>query len=194
MAQRKEFKLRLIHRLSSLFQMEFTRRIHEGTPGTFESVYQTFRHPIRTWMNRKLESPELTEELTQEVFLRAWKSRRLFHPAYELSQWLRAIARNLLIDRFRGGIEASLALEDPHLLIEKTACPGLNPERELERRHRDQEVARRLQELTPEQQEVLHLRLVEQMSYHEIAARLNISLSTVKNQIHRAKLRLLQPH
>jgi len=181
----------LITHLYHLFSFEFTRRIHEGSPGTFETVYHAFRHPIRSWMQKKVNHPELTEELTQEVFLKAWKSRRLFHPAHELSHWIWAIARNLLIDRFRSRSELEAYPGDPLPLIENLKHSGLNPENALENRLRDHEIEKRLKTLSKEQQLALTLRLVEQKSYQEISDQLQLSLAAVKSTLHRAKEKIL---
>ena len=185
-------KLKLVSRLHALFSFEFARRVHEGTPGTFEAVYQRFRHPIRNWMNRRIPDPQLSEELTQEVFLKAWRSRELFHPAFEFSSWLWSIARHILIDNFRKRTSLYQSKEDPFPLIEALEDPGENPESALGSEIERGLLRRSLDKLTDQQKKALVLRVVEHLSYQEIAEQLNLSLSAVKSLIHRARTQMLE--
>jgi RNA polymerase sigma-70 factor (ECF subfamily) len=192
-------KHRLVYRLRSLFTLEFTRRLHEGEPREFERIYDSFRHPLRNWLNRKLPSPELSEDITQEVFLKVWRHRRLFSPAFDLSTWIWSIARNTLIDLFRrnqwnrvltAGVDHPDI--DPVPLIETLPHPSPSAENELSSRIEKARLNRSLASLTELQREALSLRLVEQLSYEEIARRLSLSLSSVKGLIFRARQKLLE--
>src|SRR5947209_883707 len=77
-------------------------------------VYARFGRPIYTLGLRLLGSAEAAEELTQDVFLAAWRKAARFDAARgRLSTWLMAIAHNLAVDRLR----REKGVTRPHLVF-----------------------------------------------------------------------------
>jgi RNA polymerase sigma-70 factor (ECF subfamily) len=76
-------------------------------------------------------------------------------------------------------------------LIEQLEDPSLTPEGELSSRLEKLQLLKGLEKLTEDQRRALSLRVIEQLSYEDIAQQLNLSLSAVKGLIFRAKQRLL---
>src|SRR2546426_7271145 len=87
-----------------------------GDEEAIREVYQRFARPVYTLGFRLLGSAEAAEELTQDVFVTAWRKAARFDPTRgRLSTWLMAIAHNLAIDRLRrdtGATRPNLMLMD----------------------------------------------------------------------------------
>lgn len=132
-----------------------------------------------------LGSPETAEEVAQDAFERVWREARSYRPERgAVRTWLLAIARNAAIDRFRR-TGARAGRETP--LDESVERADLDAEELLERAVRSERVRRALDELPPEQREVIALSFYGGYPQSAIAARLGLPLGTVKG---RARLAL----
>lgn len=133
------------------------------------------------------------QDLTQEVFLRVFKSIASFRSATgSFSVWLTRVTRNLLIDHYRRSKadRATGSLED-HLpmLEEKSAISG-RTEGMLAGREASEVLQTALQKLSPELRETVILRDLEEMEYREIAEALEIPEGTVKSRLNRGRAEL----
>src|SRR6476659_10374193 len=73
-----------------------------GDDAAIRALYGRFGRPVYTLGLRLLGSAEAAEELTQDVFLAAWRKAARFDPSRgRLSTWLMTIAHNLAVDRLR---------------------------------------------------------------------------------------------
>ena len=85
-----------------------------GNEDAVRALYTRFARPIFTLGLRLLGSAEAAEELTQDVFLAAWRKAARFDPARgRLSTWLMTIAHNLAVDRLR----RETGVTRPHLVL-----------------------------------------------------------------------------
>lgn len=129
---------------------------------------------------------EIAEDLTQEVFLRAWKARESYDRSKAAGRtWLFRIARNALIDHYRKKREStndSAAQE----LIEKTA------EVELENAALRHSIQQGLERLSDEDRELITLRYIQDLELMEIAEIVGKNYNAVKVAIHRAVAKLKQ--
>ncbi|MGZ3689491.1 MAG: RNA polymerase sigma factor [Bdellovibrionota bacterium] len=157
-----------------------------GNEADFAWLYRRFRKPIHRYIGTKIRDEGISEELTQEVFLKAFRFRESFELRYEFSTWLWTIARNTVIDWSRTkGLPMGSGSEafDPDQIVDPAPCAE---GRLLERSEREHlmEVMKSLTEL---QRQALLLRVIHRLSYHEIARQLGLSLGAVKGLLFRAK-------
>jgi RNA polymerase sigma-70 factor, ECF subfamily len=133
------------------------------------------------------------QDLTQEVFLRVFRSLKTFRAGEGSFQvWLTRLTRNLLIDHYRrtrldrqtGSIEDQLAV-----LEERTAAGG-RADGLLAGREASEILQAALQKLSPELREAVILRDLQEMEYREIAQSLNVPEGTVKSRINRGRAEL----
>ena len=136
---------------------------------------------------RLTRSPSDAEDATQEIFLDIWRSAGRFDASQGSDKvFIATIARRRLIDRLRKTTNEPPM--DPVEVLETTAWadPGSASETS-----QDAELAARaLQELRPEQREVLELGLLHGLSQSEIAERLGMPLGTVKSFMRRGLIRV----
>lgn len=132
-------------------------------------------------------NPHDAEDLTQDVFVQAFRSLAKFEPG-SIEGWLHRITTNLFLDQVRRKQRIRMVdlPEDadgriPDRRIEEA------PERAFEHRNMGDDVQNALAELSPQMRVVIVLRDMEDLSYEEIASTLNISLGTVRSRIHRAR-------
>jgi RNA polymerase sigma-70 factor (ECF subfamily) len=138
------------------------------------------------------------EDLAQEVFIRVFQNLHSYRGERGgFRTWLRRIARNLLIDSYRGN-----RLEQQHTvscdgtddrvtnLIESVPSREFNPEDNLEKRERKAALRRALRLLGPGLRKAVILRDVQGLTYEEIGNRLNMPVGTAKSKVSRGRLRL----
>ena len=136
---------------------------------------------------RLSRTPSDAEDATQEIFLDIWRSASRFDAAQGSDKvFIAMIARRRLIDRLRKA--ASQPPMDPVEMLETVAWsdPGTASETSSEA----ERAARALQELRPEQREVLELGLLHGLSQSEIATRLGMPLGTVKSFMRRGLIKV----
>lgn len=156
-----------------------------------------YQRPIHALMWRMLGSAgrrELAEDLTQEAFLRAFRSLPRFDPRgpAPLSAWLLRIAARTAIDELRRRRPVITALE--HLEAEPRREPGgvPRPDEVAQWASTARAIRQAVDRLSPEVRAAFLLRAYHEMSYPEIADALEIDLGTVKSRLFRARQALVQ--
>ncbi len=156
-----------------------------GSEDAFKKVYSHFRRPILNFVSTRVRDDEAAEEITQEIFLKVYRSRDLYSEDYAFSTWLWTIARNTVFDSLRERRGEGVA--DGEIHPEELACKVPLIETVLgERQQRKRLFQKLASALTRPQRRVLWLRVARQLSYDEIARKLGLSLSAVKNLAYRA--------
>ncbi len=143
-----------------------------------ERAYLESRDDVYYYLLRLGLPPGEAQETVQEVFLRLFKVLGEGQDIENPRAWAFRVAHNLgLNTRARERRMAPLAvdLREDHR----------SPERELLESERQERMARAVAELSPQQRQCLHLR-AEGLRYHEIAATLGVSVSTVNEFVRRA--------
>lgn len=162
----------------------------------FSAVYDRFRFPIRAYIATRITDAADQDELTQEVFLKAFRSRKSYDPAYEFSTWLWTVARNTVSDWLRKRQPAIAALAtarpDTEVSVEDFPCARHDAEARMIQHSQRRNLLRLFRHLTRPQRRVLWLRIIHQRSYQEIGRQLGLSLPSVKNLSLRAKMKLAQ--
>jgi RNA polymerase sigma-70 factor (ECF subfamily) len=149
------------------------------------------RHHVRlfNFFLRLTADRSLSQDLTQEVFLRILKYRQSYRGESKFSTWMYQIARNLHIDQLRSR-RPELPIDD---IYEECACPQPSPAQEAEAGQDSDLLARALERLPLRKREVLLLSRFQNMKYAEIADMLACSVESVKVQVHRS-LKELRRH
>jgi RNA polymerase sigma factor (sigma-70 family) len=128
------------------------------------------------------------EDLTQETFVRVFRSLADYQPG-TFEGWLHRITTNLFLDmaRRRQRIRFDSLPEDAGDRL-ASADPG--PEQSYNQNHLDPEIQAALDQLPPDFRAAVVLCDLEQLSYEEIAATLNVKVGTVRSRIHRGRVLL----
>lgn len=157
------------------------RQAQQGDAEAFEALYRRLVGRIYALCLRMSRDPQRAEELTQDVFVRAWERMGSFRGDSQFTTWLHRLAVNVVLQagRARGRRE-----DREHLMA--------NPEDYLARVKREMpgtrvDLERAIASLPEGARTVLVLRDIQGYKYDEIAEMQGVALGTVKAQIHRAR-------
>ena len=154
---------------------------------TWEQVVREHSARVYRLAYRLSGNPQDAEDLTQETFVRVFRSLADFSPG-TFEGWLHRITTNLFLDmvRRRQRIRFDALPEDTERL------PGTapSPEQVYSDTHLDPQVQAALDALSPEFRVAVVLCDIEGLTYEEIAATLGIKLGTVRSRIHRGRVQL----
>ena len=156
----------------------------------WEEIIRRYRRRVFGVAYKFTAKYEEAEDLTQEIFLRVFRSLDRFDLNAEFGTWLYSVSRNHCIDRYRSGRREREALVDREIRLEEYASARFDPHRELEARDNKQLLTRALQALPIKLREAVILRDLHGLSYHEIVDRLGLPEGTVKSRISRGRLEL----
>ena len=164
-------------------------RARRGDPSAFEEIVRLYQRRVYGVALRIVRAHDVADDVTQETFLRAWRSLDRFDLERPFGPWVCRIAANLAVNHVRSPRAREEGLPEGHA---ETRSSGPGPLGAL----LDAEGARVLEaamgQLPQEQRAVLVLRVVEDLSYAEIAETLGISPGTVMSRLFRARERLAQ--
>jgi RNA polymerase sigma-70 factor (ECF subfamily) len=171
-------------------EAELVHRAHSGDRRAFGDLLRLYERRVFSVVRRMVWREEDAVEITQEVFLQAFKSRHRFEPGRPFRPWLFRIAINLCRNHLRAGARA----EEPALLDENIAAmwarSGPDPEHEADARERAQLLGKAMVGLRPQDRALLLLRFREEMDYGELGQVYGAPQTVLKMRVHRALSRL----
>jgi RNA polymerase sigma-70 factor (ECF subfamily) len=176
----------------TLTDAELVQRCRGGDQQAWAEIVRQFSRRIYNLAYRFTSSHAGAEDLTQEVFIRVYRSLDQYDSGLgDLSNWLMRLARNLIIDdyrkRQRTPTDSSDDLSDHEYRIRTSTD---SPQRALERQERRLQVLAAINKLSPDLRECVILRDIEELSYQEIVDLLRIPEGTVKSRINRGRIEL----
>lgn len=158
-------------------------RFVAGDNDAVRAVIAEYGGAVRTVARSMVADPELVSEVVQQTFIKAWKAASTFDPARELAPWLYSIARRTAIDVLRRERRPTTGDHEPEVDV-AVAPPSF--EQTWERF----EVRRALDQLSPEERQIVRLSHLMGVPHSEIAERLGLPIGTVKSRSNRALKRL----
>jgi RNA polymerase sigma-70 factor (ECF subfamily) len=168
-------------------------RVKEGDESAFDYLVQKYRRPIVNFMYRMAHNAAAAEDLAQEVFLRAYRSRSSYEASAKFTTWLYRIATNLAINHARDTRherpETTVSLDEPDQETGTTldiADKSLSAEENIVRRERLMAIRQKVQALPERQRMAVVMHKYQQMDYKQIAEVLKLSESATKSLLFRA--------
>jgi RNA polymerase sigma-70 factor, ECF subfamily len=162
-------------------------RIAEGDLAVFDHFVDRYKHRLVAYLGRRIPDMHHREDLAQEVFMRAFRAARqgTYTGEASVATWLFTIAGNCVNDHLRARVRrpetaSSQLADDP---LASRLAPGLTPADAAARQEGDQRVRRLLLLLSPEQQQVVTLRIFGGLTFSEIAEVTGCPLPTVKSRM-----------
>src|SRR6266446_1848424 len=149
-------------------------------------LVERYKDAVQNLAYRMLSNVTEAEDVTQEVFVRAYTQLATYKPAHKFSTWLLSIASHLAIDQLRRRRFLALPLEDVPFL-EWITDLGAGPEQSALEGEQQDEIQAYLQRLPGKYRAVILLRYWYDLSYEEIAMALNLTPALVKARLHRAR-------
>ena len=171
------------------------RRAQRGDADAFEQLLLEHQKNVYNLCYRMAGNPDDAMDLSQETFLRAWRCLDQYQFASAFSTCLYRLCSNICIDflrRRRRQQTVPLTFEDADGEEQTYAVPDAQPlpEEQVELKLTRETLAAAMAQLLPEHRAVLQLRVVNEMSYEQIADVLDIQIGTVKSRLSRARNQL----
>jgi RNA polymerase sigma-70 factor (ECF subfamily) len=165
-------------------EIDVIYQVLEGDVDAFRLLVQRYQKPVISMINNIINDRHICEDITQDVFLTAYKKLSSFDPARSnFSTWLFTIARNKSLNALKRKAAFSMSqlpeMTDSH-----------NPSDDLGKKEFFDELDRVLQTLPTKLKTAFVLAEFEELSYAEIAQIEGVRIGTVKSRINRAKMKL----
>ena len=157
------------------------------TPPSWDEVVREHADRVYRLAYRLTGNPHDAEDLTQETFIRVFRSLASYKPG-TFEGWLHRITTNLFLDMARR--RSRLRMEGLPEDTDRLAGDDPSPEQVWSETHLDPEIEAALDALPPDFRVAVVLCDLEQLSYEEIAATLGIKVGTVRSRIHRGRVML----
>ncbi len=173
--------------------VQLIRRILSGDDAAFSILVQKYQKNVHALVWRKIGDFHIAEEITQDTFLRVYKSLATLKNPNLFAGWLYVIANRLCINWSQKNSPVMQSLEDtPMEEIEKSAYTHyLSEQCEVKASDRHSEIVQKLLQKLPESERtVVTLYYLGEMTAKEIAKFLGVSVNTIKSRIRRARERL----
>ncbi len=157
------------------------------SPPSWNDVVREHADRVYRLAYRLSGNPHDAEDLTQETFIRVFRSLASYKPG-TFEGWLHRITTNLFLDMVRSRSRMRVGALPPD--SERIPGRGPEPEQVYSDTHLDPHLQAALDELAPEFRAAVVLCDVEGLSYEEIGATLGVKLGTVRSRIHRGRAAL----
>jgi RNA polymerase sigma-70 factor (ECF subfamily) len=173
--------------------LELIERCLNGEEAAWEDLVKVHTRRVYSICFRFTGSNQEAQDLSQEVFLRVFRSLKSFRAGEgTFTVWLGRLTRNLLIDHYRRTRldRATDSIEDALPVLEEKTAMSARADGLLAGREASEALQGALQRLSPELRETVILRDLEELEYREIAQVLNVPEGTVKSRLNRGRAEL----
>jgi len=169
-------------------------RCLRGDETAWEELVQLHTRKVYGLCYRFTGSGSEAQDLTQEVFLRIFRTLQTFRSSEgSFGTWMARVTRNLLIDHYRRTRQERVtdSIEEQLPMLEEAgAAASARPDHAIAGREASELLQATLQKLSPDLREAVILRDLQEMEYREIAQVLEIPEGTVKSRINRGRAEL----
>jgi RNA polymerase sigma factor (sigma-70 family) len=174
------------------------KAVEDGDQAAFAALLSRYRESIYHLILKMVKNLDDADDLTIETFGKAFSNLEKYSPNYAFSTWLYKIALNNCIDYIRKKRIETFSLDKPYsddegdqyVVDVKSSAP--DPEETYILQQRARLMRQTIDKLNPKYKALIELRFFEELSYEEIAKKMNLPLGTVKAQLFRAKDLLYQ--
>ena len=165
----------------------------QGDGSAWEELVRRHTRRIFSICYRFTGNSTEAEDLSQEVFLRVYRTLASYRSAYGgFATWMTSVTRNLLIDHYRRTKRDRItdSLDDKMAIVENKESAGRRPDQQALLGELSGQVQAALTRLSPELREAVILRDLQQLEYAEIRQVLEVPEGTVKSRINRGRIEL----
>ncbi len=167
------------------------QRAADGDQAAWDTIVSTYWRKVFNVAYRFVGSYDEAEDLTQDIFLKVFRSLSTFDRRANFQTWLISVSRNFCIDRYRSGRRDRQVFArevDPSTV--QAEAPGPAADARIERHDRIALLREALRALSPTLRTAVLLRDIHELSYQEIAEQLGVAEGTVKSRINRGRAEL----
>ena len=160
------------------------KQVLKGDKQAYADIINKYKNPLYATILRMTKNPQAAQDLLQEAFIKVYKQLPKYDQKGSFKSWLYKVTINHCLDTLR---KKSLPLEE---IVDEQLINDTSPEVVFLKKEKSRELERLIGQLPELERLVLLLRYANECSYVEIGDMLGISLSDVRNKLHRAKKKL----
>jgi RNA polymerase sigma-70 factor (ECF subfamily) len=158
-------------------------KLAEGDENAFAALYGRYKSALTAFIVTFVKSPEMAEDLSQEVFIKIWELRHQLSQVISFRAYLFTAARNHTLNILKKAAHEEMARAE---IIRHIQQLRSEVEEELLSKEYEEHLSRILQELPAQSRRVFHLCREQYKSYSEVASMLGISRNAVKKHMVRS--------
>lgn len=164
-----------------------------GNQKAYAELMGRYRDSVYFMLLKMVNNKDDADDLTIEAFGKAFKRLSQYTPNYAFSTWLFKIASNNAIDFIRRkkmvtfSIDRTFENDEGGEMSMDIKAEGLNPEEKVMKKQKIKHMHEIVEKLKPRYRVLVEMRYFEELSYEEIAEKLELPLGTVKAQLFRAR-------
>lgn len=168
------------------------QRCREGDLDAFDQIVEAYDQKVFNLTYRMTGDYADASDLSQEVFIRVYRSLHNFRGESSFSTWLYRIATNVCLDEIRRRNRKTVVPLNQRIYLDDEQFRDIPdwsnlPEAVVQSKEIQEEIQRMINSLRPEYRLVIILRDIQGYSYEEIGKIIGCSLGTVKSRINRAR-------
>ncbi len=173
--------------------LELVALAKNGDQNAFSKLMSRYRDSIFFMVLKMVHNRDDADDLTLEAFGKAFNNIANYSADYAFSTWLFKIATNNCIDFIRKKRLQTTSLEQTSKTDDGETIPiavrdhNPDPEESMVKEQRAAKIRGAIEQLSPKYRSLIELRYLDELSYEEIAEKLDLPLGTVKAQLFRAK-------
>ena len=180
---------------------ELMTSCNRGKSEAFATLMRRYQDRLTKYINGFVKNDDLAKDLTQETFLRAYRSRESYEPTARFAAWIYRIATNLCYDEFRKRRSSPIMSLNTTFTVQITEkgdeetfelyeqLPDnsvIPPDVEIEKDEQRARLRTAIESLSEKHRTVILMHVYKGMEYAEIAEQLGCSVGTVKSRMHYA--------
>ena len=178
-------------------EAELIKAAAKGDQSAFSELVTAYERLVYNTAKSKVFSHEDAMDISQEVFIKIWRSLPNWRGECRFATWIYKVCVNASLDFLRRAPEETESLsgrpdedgeERPLEIADESV--SASPESSLEQNETTMAVRRAIAKLPDDQRQIVVLRDIDGYTYEEIAEMLSLGLGTVKSRINRARVRL----
>ncbi|WP_316839089.1 RNA polymerase sigma-70 factor [Pedobacter gandavensis] len=164
----------------SLSDLQLVNLLKEDDQAAFTEIYRRYAEKLTGFASSKLYSLEDSRDVIHDVFVKLWEERQSLNIDRNLEGYLFTLIRYRIVDKIRKNITRE---DYAGMVMSLKVSQESEVEKQIAVKEIKQSVEYALQKLSPRVREIYHLSREENLTISEIAARLQLSEQTVKNQL-----------
>ncbi|MBL0329792.1 MAG: sigma-70 family RNA polymerase sigma factor [Bacteroidetes bacterium] len=167
--------------------------LDKGDQKAYAELMGRYRDSVYFMLLKMVNNKDDADDLTIEAFGKAFKRLSQYTPNYAFSTWLFKIASNNCIDFIRRkkmttfSIDRTFENDEGGEMSMDIKAEGLNPEENMVKKQKVKHMREVVEKLKPRYRILVEMRYFDELSYEEIAEKLDLPLGTVKAQLFRAR-------
>lgn len=167
-------------------ELELIESVLAGNKQAYAQIIDQYKNQLYALVLRMTKNPQTAQDFVQEIFIKVYQQLGKYDNKGSFSSWLYRVAINYCMDEFR---KKSYQMKQVEIDDEQVINPN-NPEIVFLKKEKSRQLEKLIAMLPEDERLIILLRFVNELSYQEISELLTISISDVRNKLHRAKKKM----